>query len=199
MSFLKDIGKIAKVVVKSPITKVGLGGVALVFPAVGVPALAGVAAAEKLIDAAERGNVAKGLASAAVAGAGGFAGANPSIAASLSAASNALPEAKKAMAIIAATRKQAEAGDPGAQHALKVLKAVKAARDGNPKAQAALSTYVKKNVVHVIAAGKKPDATPAEQSQAGLVSGLLKGTAARKMAARKYGVNRHTARVVRVA
>ncbi len=49
---LKGIGRVAKSVVSSPITKVTATGVAMAFPAVGVPLAAGVVAADKLVTAA---------------------------------------------------------------------------------------------------------------------------------------------------
>lgn len=51
---LSDIGKAVKSVVKSPYLKVAISGVALVFPAVGVPAMAALVATEKALDAAEQ-------------------------------------------------------------------------------------------------------------------------------------------------
>lgn len=53
MGILDDIGGAVKSVVKSPITKAVAGGVAVVCPAVGAPALAGIAAANTVISAAE--------------------------------------------------------------------------------------------------------------------------------------------------
>lgn len=53
MSIFKSIGKIAKSVIKSPILKVGVSGLAVAFPVVGIPAAAGVAAAGKIVDAAQ--------------------------------------------------------------------------------------------------------------------------------------------------
>lgn len=53
MSIFKSIGKIAKSVIKSPILKVGTAGLAVAFPVVGIPAAAGVAAAGKIVDAAQ--------------------------------------------------------------------------------------------------------------------------------------------------
>lgn len=49
-----DVGKAVKSAVKSPYLKAVVGGVAIVFPAVGVPAMAALVATEKAIDAAEQ-------------------------------------------------------------------------------------------------------------------------------------------------
>lgn len=53
-SFLESAASAVKSVVKSPYLKAVVGGVALVFPAVGVPAMAALVASEKAIDAAEQ-------------------------------------------------------------------------------------------------------------------------------------------------
>lgn len=53
MSIFSSIAKVAKAVIKSPITKVAAGGLAVAFPVVGIPAAAGVAIAGKVVDAAQ--------------------------------------------------------------------------------------------------------------------------------------------------
>lgn len=50
----KSVGKVAKAVVKSPITKVVAGGVAVVFPPVGISAMAALTVADKVVTAAEQ-------------------------------------------------------------------------------------------------------------------------------------------------
>lgn len=53
IGFLKAIGKVAKSVVRSPITKMTAAGLSVAFPAVGVPMAAGIAVADKVVTAAE--------------------------------------------------------------------------------------------------------------------------------------------------
>lgn len=53
MGIFGSIAKIAKAVVKNPITKVAAGGLAIAFPPIGIPAAAGVAIAGKVVDAAQ--------------------------------------------------------------------------------------------------------------------------------------------------
>ncbi len=50
----KSVGKVAKSVIKSPITKVVAGGVAVVFPPVGISAMAAISVADKVVTAAEQ-------------------------------------------------------------------------------------------------------------------------------------------------
>lgn len=60
------VASVAKSVVRSPITKAVLGGTAIVFPAVGVPALAAATIADKAIATAEKGDAAAKKVKAAI-------------------------------------------------------------------------------------------------------------------------------------
>lgn len=50
---VKSIGRVAKKVIKSKLTKAVVGGVAIVFPPVGVPAAAALVAADRIVRTAE--------------------------------------------------------------------------------------------------------------------------------------------------
>lgn len=63
-NLLGDIGKGLKSVVKHPLTKMVAGGVAVAFPAVGVPLVAGIAVADQLVTAAEQTKLPKRQAAA---------------------------------------------------------------------------------------------------------------------------------------
>lgn len=201
MSFLDDIAKVAKIVVKSPVTKVVAGGVAVVMPAVGVPALAGLAAADKVVDASDKGVA---VVKAAIAGKNlpAVPGGRLPFAAALGQANfkgTLATQGAAAAKILANTAAQAKKGDPEAQRALKAMQLVKAAKQGQPAAKTALLKEVKTQVANVLRIGSAPQATPQEKQTARVVTALIKATAARKRASRKFGVNRQTARVVRVA
>ena len=201
MSFLSSIAKIAKSVVKSPITKVVAGGVAVVCPIVGVPALAGIAAADKVVDATDAGLAAVKSARSAVGGVAGVPGGRVPFAAAMSqhTLGNRAKQGMVAARIIKNTEKLAKSGDREAQRALNAMKLAKAAKQGNPMAKAALTETVKKQIAYTLRAGSKPSATPQEKQVARLTLALIKSTAARKRASRKFGVDRRTARIVRVA
>lgn len=200
MSFLSSIAKIAKSVVKSPITKVVAGGVAVVCPVVGVPALAGLAAADKVVDATDSGMAAVKAARSAVGGVAGVPGGRVPFAAAMAqhTLGNRAKQGMVAARIVRNTAKLAKT-DPEARRALNAMKLVKAAKQGQPAAKAALLGEVKKQIAYTITAGTKPGATPQEKQVARLTVALIKGTAARKRASRKFGVDRRTARIVRVA
>ena len=53
---VKSIAKAARGVMKSPITKYALAATAVAFPAVGIPAMAALAASNKILDGVERGS-----------------------------------------------------------------------------------------------------------------------------------------------
>ncbi len=202
MSFLDDIGKVCKSVVKSPVTKVVAGGVAIAFPAVGVPALAGLAVADRVVSAHDKGEAVRIAAGVAQGAIQQYAGGRNDFAMAMSQASQGTSLAKQGAAaakIVVATAKQAKAGDPEAQRALRAMKLVKAARQGQPAARAALHKEVKTQIANVLRMGAAPHATPVEKQTARVVTALIKATAARKRASRKFGVDRRTARVVRVA
>jgi len=201
MSFLSSIAKIAKSVVKSPITKVIAGGVAVVVPVVGVPALAGLAAADKVVDATDKGLAAVKAARSAVGGVAAVPGGRVPFAAALSqtAVGARAKQGMVAAKIVRNTAKLAKAGDHEAQRALATMKLVKAAKQGQPMAKAALLSEVKSQIAYTLKAGAAPNATPQEKQVARLTAALIRGTAARKRASRKFGVDRRTARIVRVA
>lgn len=200
MSFLDSIAKIAKSVVKSPITKVVAGGVSLVMPAVGIPALAGLAAADKVVSAADKGRAVLKQVKAGSA-APGVPGGRSALGATLKQANfktSRLVQGTAASKIVAAT-KQAAKTDPNAKRALAALQLVQAAKQGQPAARAALASTVRKQVQGIVAAGQAKGASPQQQQAARLTVALVKATAARKRVSRKFGVDRRTARVVRVA
>lgn len=202
MSLLGDIAKVAKAVVKSPITKVAAGGLAIVFPPVGVTALAGIAAAEKIVDAADKGQAILKAAHGANAGVPQLPGGRAPIAALHARGllnSNAAQQAVAAAKIIKNTAALAKQGNPDAARALRVLQTVKAAKGGNANALASLRQTVKAEIAGTIRRGRAPDATDADKRAGRMVTALVQATAARKVAARKFGVNRQTARIVRVA
>lgn len=201
MSFLDDVAKVAKVIVKSPVTKVVAGGVAVVMPAIGVPALAGLAAADKVVDATDKG-VAVVKAVAAGKNLPSIPGGRLPFAASLGQANfkgTLATQGAAAAKILANTAAQAKKGDAGAQRAMAAMKLVKAAKQGQPAAKAALLKEVKTQVANVLRVGSASNASPQDKQAARVVTALIKATAARKRASRKFGVNRQTARVVRVA
>jgi len=200
MSLLGSIAKIGKSIIKSPITKAVAGGVAIVFPPVGVPALAGVVAAEQIIKATDDG------AAAVKAVRSTLAPDKQNSPAAIKSALTGFPAlrakalaAQAAAQVVSNTKKLAASGDKNAVRSLAVLKVVQGAKRGDPKAKALLHQEIKKQVSGVIAAGSKPGATPAEKSMARVTASLVKATAARKVAARRFGINRSTARIVRVA
>ena len=201
VSFLNDIAKIGKAVLKSPVTKVVAGGVAVVFPPVGVPALAGIAVAEKVVDATDKGVKIQNAVRAAQGGLAQIPGGRSPFAAVIGRAQLNSPAAKQALAAAQLVKNTAMAAksDPNARHALQVMKVVKAAKQGNPMAVKSLHGFVKKQIASTLLAGKKPNATAQEKTTARLVTGVIQATAARKKASRKYGVDRRTMRVVRVA
>ncbi len=203
MSFLDDIASVAKAVVKSPITKVVAGGIAIVAPPVGLSALAGIAAADKVVDAIDSGKSVVAQAQNALnAARAGVPGGRVPLVASARLSPNMLTRAKQASTaanVVTATAALAKAGDPLAARNVKLLQIVQQAKQGQPKAVALLHQEVKKQVNHVLAAGKAPNATPEEKKMAELTGRLLKATVARKQYARKFAVNTRTARVHRVA
>jgi|GEM_PF-2958510 len=54
--FFDDVWKGTKAVIKSKVTKVAVGGLAIAFPAVGVPAAAALVAADRVVRESEKGN-----------------------------------------------------------------------------------------------------------------------------------------------
>jgi len=62
----KSIGKIAKAVVKSPITKIAAGALAIVVPPAGAAAIAGLAVANKAVDMVDAGGKAAAVGKAAI-------------------------------------------------------------------------------------------------------------------------------------
>ncbi len=94
---------------------------------------------------------------------------------------------------------KAAANDPRAAAFMKVLRTVEAAKRGSPAAKMQLKSYVKAQVATVLREGARPDAEPEVKQAARLAGAVIKATAARKRASRKFGVDRRTARVVRVA
>lgn len=201
MSLLGDIAKVAKSVVHSPITKVVAGGLAVVVPVVGVPALAGLAAADKVIDATDKGTAALKAARSAVGGHAGVPGGRVPFAAAMQQYShgNRAKQGLAAAQIIRNTVAQAKKGDPEAKRAVNAMKLVKAAKQGQPAARMALISEVKKQLAFTVKQGAAPHATPQEKQVARITVALVKATAARKRASRKFGVDRRTARIVRVA
>lgn len=162
MSFLDDAWKGVKKVVRSPVTKVVAGGVAVVFPAVGVPAVAGLAIASKTIDnvdperhaktkaaAVKHATAAKVLAVRATqAKARGLTAEATALAAKAQQAQrSAVALGRKAKRMQHArdnlakklehTRKLAAAGDHGASRALAVFELVSKAKAGDKNALAA--------------------------------------------------------------
>ena len=168
MGFFSSIVGVAKDVVKSPITQVVVGGAAIVFPPVGVPAAAAVATAnvalayadskqgkavvgvaDKLVakkrakvtlQATARANIKRGM-PPAKAKAQMLAQARR-IAPKLKASPAAGAVAKHRAALAAQlknTAKLAAKGDAGARRALATFKVVAAARKGDPKAKAAVA------------------------------------------------------------
>lgn len=113
--FLKKLNpiSIAKAIAKSPITKIVAGGAAFVFPPVGVPALAAVGMADKLIDGAKKANQ---VASALKKGKANPRALTPKQKADI----NAGVAAKN---ILIRTQALAKKGDPNAKRALGVVHA----------------------------------------------------------------------------
>ena len=131
--------KAAKPILKSPITKAVAGGIAVAFPAVGVPAVAALAVANKVLDAA------KGKLPDQVAALGKLAATvakqKAGIAASIpSEAKIALDLKKAATKAIDNTYKQAKRGDDEAKRGLAALIA---ARDLAKKAPASVASIPK--------------------------------------------------------
>jgi hypothetical protein len=93
---------------------------------------------------------------------------------------------------------QAAAKDPRAKQFMQVLRTVDAAKRGNINAKRAIAAHVRKNVAVIIREGSRPGAPPELKQAAKLTAAAIKATAARKKASRSYGVDRRTARIVRV-
>jgi len=204
MSFLSDLGSIAKSVVHSPITKIVAGGIAIIAPPIGGPALAGIAAADKITAAIDKGKALVSQAGGVVHDAGavfrsGVPGGAPAITRPQLSRAVAQGQAKIAIKAVAATAALAKSGHPDAQRNLKIIQLVQAAKQGQPKAQALLHQEIKKQVNHVLSKAHDPKATAEEKKLADLTGRLLKATVARKQYARKFAVNTRTARVHRVA
>jgi hypothetical protein len=161
MSFLDDLASIAKKVVKSPITKIVAGGIAIVAPPIGAGALAGITAADKITDAIDKG---KAVVKAVQSGKGFSAaipgGRLPSQAqvAQLGARFGMAKQAATAAKAVAATAKLAKT-DPNAKRAVRLLQVVQKAKAGNPAARAVLHQEVKKQVRHVLSKANDPKAT----------------------------------------
>jgi hypothetical protein len=201
MGLLSKIAKVAKAVVKSPITKVAAGGVAIICPPVGISALAGLAAADKVVDAVDAGNAVRKQVAAGLGGRAGVPGGREPVAAALGQVQKNIARAKQgqtAAGIVKATAAAAKS-DPDAARALATMKLVQAAKQGKPQAKLALLQQVRKQVAATIAAGVKPGATTQEKQASRLVTALVKETAARKRISRRFGVDKRNARVVRVA
>lgn len=109
-----------------------------------------------------------------------------------------LQAGKVAADLVLSTAKAAKT-DPRAASFLKVMKTVEAAKRGNPQAKVAVKKYVKSQVATVLREGARADAPPEVKQAARLAGAVIKATAARKRASRQFGVDRRTARVVRVA
>jgi hypothetical protein len=165
MSFFSGIAKFAKSVIKSPVVKAVAGGAAIVFPPVGVPAVAAIATANTALALAESGPAKAALGAAAKLGAktklvnrarrqikAGVPKAKAkaqmirsahAIARKVRATKPAAKMANKHRTELAAqlkrTKSLAAKGDPGAKRALATFKVVAAARKGNPKARAAVA------------------------------------------------------------
>ena len=169
MGFFSGIASIAKDVVKSPITKVVVGGAAIVFPPVGVPAAAAVASANVALAYADKpeGKAILGAADKLVAGkkkakakvtlqraanAAIKRGVPPAkakaamlqkarqLAPKLNAQPSLVSKHRAALALqLRNTKKLADKGDAGAKRALATFKVVAAARKGDPKAKAAVA------------------------------------------------------------
>lgn len=201
MGLLSKIAKVAKAVVKSPITKAAAGGVAIICPPAGIGALAGIAAADKIVDAVDAGNAVRKQVAAGFGGRPGVAGGREPVAAALGQVQKGIARAqqgKTAAGIVKATAVAAKT-DPNAKRALETMKLVQAAKLGKPAAKQALMLHVRKQIAGVVAAGVRPGATPQEKQAGRLVTALIKDTAARKRISRRFGVDKRTARVVRVA
>lgn len=168
MGFFSGIVNVAKDVVKSPITKVVVGGAAIVFPPVGVPAAAAVASANVALAYADKpeGKAIIGAADKLVAKKKAKVSL---IVAARAAVKRGVPPAKAKAAMLNKARKMAPKlnaggvgglvqkhraalalqlkntaalaarGDVGAKRALATFKVVAAARKGNPKAKAAVA------------------------------------------------------------
>lgn len=169
MGFFSGIASIAKDIVKSPITKAAVGGAAIVFPPVGVPAAAAVASANVALSYADRPEgkailnaadklVAKKKTKAkvtlmAAAKAQVRRGVPPAtakvnmlhkaraLAPKLHSAGGAgVAQRRNALAAqLKRTAQLAAKGDVGARRALATFKVVSAARKGDPKAKAAVA------------------------------------------------------------
>lgn len=165
MSFFSSIAKIGKSIIKSPVVKVVAGGAAVVFPPIGVPAVAAVAAANTALAMAESGPAKAALNAAAKLGAktklinkaraqvkAGVPKAKVkanmmrqahAVARKVRAQKPAAAKANKHRAELAAQLKRTKAlaakGDTGAKRALATFKVVAAARKGDPNARKAIT------------------------------------------------------------
>ncbi len=117
--FFDDVWKVTKKVIKSPITKAVVGGVAVVFPPVGVPATAALLAADITVRATEKPNVKAALKMAAEKGA------------DYALTQTKDPEARKAIQtakMVSNTALAAKKGDKHAQATMKILAVAEKAR-----------------------------------------------------------------------
>ncbi len=127
--------KVAAPVIKSPITKAIAGGLALVYPPVGIPLSAGLVAADAYLRMAEKAKSAAtmGLAVAdkVLAAANGKL---PAMKTAPAAVSQALQLAAKAT--VSATYAAAKTGNPGAVRGVQMLVAARKVQQAVPRAQA---------------------------------------------------------------
>lgn len=123
--FLEDVGDVAKDIVTSDVTKVVAGGLAVVFPPVGVPAAAALVAANGVVEAVDAAQDARRKVSRAgrrIRGKGKARGRGRGRGKVSPAGSRAVLKSKVAKAIVKTTAKAAKAGDKDAQRGLFILR-----------------------------------------------------------------------------
>jgi len=141
MGFFSKIAKVTKSVVRSPITKVAAGGLAIAFPPAGIPAVAGLAIANTTLDRVDQAQAAAKALRLAKAGKKREANA-------------VLRNNKRQRAALAKklvlSRKLARAGDVGAKRAVSAFRlaaAAKAERRANKKDKRALANARKQKAI----------------------------------------------------
>jgi hypothetical protein len=117
--FWDDAWKVTKSVVRSPVVKVVVGGLAIAYPPVGVPASVALAAADTTVRASEAPNAKVALQIAAAKG----------VDYALTQTND--PKVRKALEatrVLTNTKRAAEAGDPDAVRGLKTIEIAQRAR-----------------------------------------------------------------------